>query len=716
MDKGSSEAIPTKRTFGPFEFESNSRSLRKRGVRLKLQRQPAQILQALLEDPGKTVSRSDLHSLLWPKDTFVDLDQGLNVAIRKLRDALDDSADRPSYVATETGIGYRFIAPVVSDTGGPLSEPPEKSVPPPAAAPKPHPNWKNWARIAIPVCSTGVFLLTFVLLRFRASRPETLQAVISFPAGLHLVTNGENAGLALSPDGRTVAFSAVGVNGQPMLWLRRLDSLNPAPVPGTETGAFPFWSPDGGKLGFFTDRELRRVDLSTGRVSRVCAVESARGAAWASDGDIVFAPSTHTVIYKIGANGGKPIPLTHLDGEKFTTHRWPSLLPDGKHFVYLAASHDKPEPAALFLGSLDGSPERFIAEADTNAIAVPGALLLLSGGKLLMQGFNQSTATLDFGATVVAEGVDYDSGLWLAAVAISGDSLLFRKRPETGSQQTISWFDAGGKRLTDAGTPGTYREVALAPNGRDVAVVCGDPNVNLCIVGPNGAVTNVANTPIVGSPAWSLDSSSIAYSVHDSKGIRIEMKKLAIEEPVRVLSHSAVPLSFNPDGRHLLALRGNERQGRGFGLSVLDLRTSVETEYLPPVPGFVQVSAQFSPDGRWVAYSSQESGADAVYVTSFPRPSLKYRVSPGYANSPRWRGDGRELYFLGGNRTITAVTVSRHGEELLFGAPRALFRPPIFPSPWDRNSWDVSRDGSKFVVNTIRTSDSSLVIATNWRQ
>ncbi len=700
--------------FGPFEFEPDSGILRKRGVRLKLQRQPAQLLQALLEDPGKTVSRPDLHSRLWPQNTFVDFDQSLNVAIRKLRDALGDSADEPCYVATETGIGYRFIAPVLKHNGGHSSEPGEKPAPPPAADPKPHHGWKNRVRVAIAVCTVSVFLVIFILLRFRADRPRTLQAAIPFPAGLQLVTNGENAGLALSPDGRTAAFSAIGTNGLPMLWLRRLDSLDPAPIPGTETGAFPFWSPDGGSLGFFTDLELRRVDLSTGRVNRICDVQSGRGAAWASGGDIVFAPSTRTAIYKIGANGGEPIPVTHLDGEKFTTHRWPSLLSDGRHFVYLAARHDKPEPAALFLGSLDGSPERFIAEADTNAIAVPGALLFLSGGKLLVQRFNQSAASLDAGATVAAEGVDYDSGLWLAAFAIGGDSLLFRKRPETGSQQTISWFDAHGKRLADAGAPGTYRAVELAPNGRDVAVLCGDPNVSLCIVGSNGAVTNVANTPTVDTPAWSPDSSSIAYSVHDSTGTRTEIKKLASAEPTRVFP-SVGPLSFNPDGRQLLVCRLSEHEGRS-SLGVLDLRTGVETEYLPPTPGLVRVSAQFSPDGRWVAYSSRESGADAVYVMSFPRPSLKYRASPGYGNSPHWRGDGCELYFLGGSQTIEAVTVSRRGEELLFGAPRELFRAPIFPSPWDLNSWDVTRDGSKFVVNTARPSDSSLAIVTNWRQ
>jgi DNA-binding winged helix-turn-helix (wHTH) protein len=443
--------MTTKHTFGPFEFEPNSGSLRKRGVRLKLQRQPAQILQALLEDPGKTVSRSDLCSRLWPQDTFVDFDQSLNVAVRKLRDALCDSADEPRYVATETGIGYRFIAPVVRHNGGHPSEPCEKPVPPPAAAPKPYHRWRKWVRVAIPVCTIGVFLVIFILLRSRADRPGALQAAIPFPPGVHLVTNGENAGLAVSPDGRTVAFSAVGANGQPMLWLRRLNSLDPAPIPGTEMGAFPFWSPDGGSLGFFTDLELRRVHLSSGRVSRICDVQSGRGAAWASDGDIVFAPSTRTAIYRISSSGGEPIPVTHLDGEKFTTHRWPSLLSDGKHFVYVAARHDRPQPAALFLGSLDGSPERFIAEADTNAIAVPGGLLFLSGGKLLVQGFNQSATALDAGATVAAEGVDYDSGLWLAAFAIGGDSLLFRKRPETGSRQTISWFDARGKRLADAG-------------------------------------------------------------------------------------------------------------------------------------------------------------------------------------------------------------------------------------------------------------------------
>ena len=720
--------MPTQRyAFGPYEFDEHSGRLGRHGVRIKLQRKPQQILLALLETPGETVTRSELQSRLWPQDTFVDFETGLNVAIKKLRDALCDSADSPAYIVTEPGVGYRFIG-TVKVLSPPMDAPGAQAVVAPkgsadssentqpflVAAGKARPSWISLA--AMSGCAVAAFVVLFMLMSLRRVRARPVQAVITLPQALRLITTGENAALALSPDGGTVVFSAIGGNGRSMLWLRRLDSLSPTPLPGTEAGGFPFWSPDGKKLGFFTDLELRQVDLSTGAVTRICVADSGRGGAWTRDGTLLFAPSTRGAIYKISASGGEPVPVTHPDEKRFSSHRWPSLLADGKHFVFLAANHET-RPAAIFLGSIDGSSERLLAETDTNAIAVSGGLLFVSGGKLVLQKLKEFTWALEPHQTVLAEGVDYDPGLWLAGVAVSGDSLLYRRRSEGSSRQTIAWFDRRGNWLASAGRPGIYRGVALSPNGREVAVLCGDPDTNLCLLHSDGSVTQITNSPVVGAITWAPDSSSIAYYAHSSnQGSETAIKNLALAEPERRLPTAwpnTAPLSFHPDHRHILLAHLDPRDHYFVAVTAFDLGTRSEVDYLPRVPGLL--NARFSPDGKWVAYASRESGTDQVYVTSFPSPTIKYQVSAKSGVAPRWRGDGRELYFLDGDDALVAVAVSGKKSGLLLGAPQVLFHPPIFPAPWDRNSYDVHPDGTKFVINAVsQTNDSDLVILTNW--
>lgn len=708
-------------TFGPYEFDSLTGSLRKHAIRIRLQRKPQQILLALLERPGETVTRQELRLRLWPEDTFVDFDQGLNVGIKKLRDALCDSSDSPTYILTESGVGYRFIGTL--EMPPPTSEPPDRGASTDILVPQPSPGLPstaegsrlNWIRA---IAITWAALLTGALLTLLPRWPvpaRPLQAVITLPPNLRLVTSGENAALALSPDGGTVVFSAVGASGRSMLWLRRLESLIPTPIPGTESGGFPFWSPDGKKLAFFTDLELRQVDLSSGSITRICTAKSGRGGAWAIDGTILFAQSTRTPIYKIDANGGEAVPVTHLDDKRFTTHRWPSLLPDGKHFVFLAANHEEPtRPAAIFLGSLDGSPERFLAEADTNAIAVRGALLFVSGGRLVSRKLNEFTWHLESEERVLAEAVDFDPGLWLSSIAVSRDSLLYRKRSENSQHQTIAWFDRHGNWLANVGPPGTYRGLALAPSGQEIAVLCGDPDTNICLLHPDSSVTQITNSPLIGALAWAPDSSSIAYYRHrPNEDVEALIKSLTLSEPEKRLpvSSDTSPVSFHPDGRRLLLVRWN-RQATNADLLVLDLSTGNKMEYLSNIPTLL--TAQFSPDGKWLAYSSREAGIERVYVASFPSPSTRYQISASGV-APRWRGDSGELYFLRSDETLMAVSVSSEHHGVLLGTPQPLFRPAIFPAPWDRVSYDVNPDGSKFVINTVaNSSNSELVILTNW--
>jgi len=731
-------------TFGSHVFTPQSGDLRKHGLPLKLQRKPQQVLQALLERPGETVTRQELQARLWPSDSFVDFDQGLNVAIKKLRDALCDSAEQPRWVETVPGIGYRFIGvtAVQNDTPAPVPGPPPIGT---TATPigagqirqiEGKPDWNasptglvagdftisrrpgklpaQWVAIAF-----AVFLLAVLLLAFGglATRPrlqaKPLRASIALPDGAALVTSGDYAGLALSPDGTQLVFSVTGLGGQNALWLRRMDSLTVEPIPGTEGGSFPFWSPDGASLGYFADRELKRLNFADGTIIALCGAPDGRGGSWSKDNIILFAPGVRGPIHEVVASGGKPVPLTTLGDGQYTTHRWPVFLPDGKHFVFMAANHDVlSKPAAIYLGSLDGTEPKFLTGAESNAIPVSDALLFVSGNKLVLRHLDVHTASLQASASIIAETVQRDSGTWYANFTATTGTLLYLPGIDGASTHVLSWYSSDGHRIRDVGR-GPYFALSLAPDGKTVATVCGDPDMNICLVRDDGTVMRITDAPINYPPAWSLDSSKVAFGTHRQQGsYEIAMKSLESGSLERVVMHSSVGLSANswhPDGQHILVSRDD---GDKDELLVLDVRTGGVRNYLPSAPGLLD--GQISPDGQWVAYQSRNSGSDEVYISAFPLPTITCRVSNTGGAGPRWRGDSRELYFLGPAKTLYAATIVPEEGGLKIGAPRPLFQPPMLPAPWDQWSFDADRTGSKFVLATRVQDHSELVLLTDW--
>ena len=390
--------------FGPFELDSDRSRLQRQGVRLRLQRKPLIVLAALLEEPGKTVSRQQLQGLLWPGIAAVDFDQGLNVAVRKLRDVLGDSRDRPSYIETVAGSGYRFIEAVERLPGSesigalPHADPLPSTIPrvPQRLAEKTALSRTDLKRRRVRVfaLSSGALLAILsisIVLAFPTIEPRfavhPLKASIVFPSELRLTTSGERGGLAFSPDGSRIVFSAEGPDGRTRLWLRDLDSLTPKEILGTDGGSFPFWSPDGKFMGFFTETELKTVNLADHSVRSLCQVNSARGGTWSLAGVILFARDTRGPIYRISVDGGTPIPTTTLEDGKDTTHRWPMFLSDGKRFVFLQADHQSAgTPGRLFLASLDGGRPSYLGESDSNAIPVSDSLFFVSRGNFSSRG------------------------------------------------------------------------------------------------------------------------------------------------------------------------------------------------------------------------------------------------------------------------------------------------------------------------------------------
>jgi DNA-binding winged helix-turn-helix (wHTH) protein/Tol biopolymer transport system component len=732
-----------------------------------LQEKPLQLLTVLVENPQRLVTRAQLRERMWDSDTFVDYELGINVAIKKLRHALGDSADEPKYIQTIAKKGYKFLLPVevieqpkyaeslsrggdrfngeIAASAAVPASAPAFSEPAVAAEPtRPQRSQESRQPPFFPASSSSssraevrgwlarlkwwgvavvaVALVSLGLVSSRLGRPGAgyaVRAVISLPDDLQLMTRGENAGIAISPDGTQIAFSAVGQDGRARLWLRRLDSLTPEPIAGTEGGAFPFWSPDGRNLGFFTTYELKRVGLDSNSVSTICESDSGRGGTWSQDGVILFAQDTRSPIYRIPAVGGTAAPVTVLDEARFTTHRWPAFLPDGNHFLFLAANHsDAAAPGTIYVGSLDGSPPRPLGEPDSNMVAVGGAILFLSRGKLLSQKLSADVQHLEAHADVLAETVEYDPGMWYGTFTASADAVVYRARPQGGEQEVISWFDRKGNNLGEATRPGIFRAVSLAPDAKTIAALCGDPEWQVCLVHADGTITQLTNSGINCCLVWARDSSEIAYDTHNGQDSSIaKIKPLDGVSPERVIAKEPIvlgPADWHPDKRHLL-VGFADTGGKTYSLSILDLETGKLDPYLSKQSRLL--GARFSPDGNWVAYEKNVSGQEQIYISSYPVADRTYRIPGNAASAPRWRGDGREIYFLGSGEILCAASVSERRGRLALGAPQPLFRPLIFPAPLDRVSYDVNRDGTKFVINTIKPAQKSeLILASNKRE
>ena len=698
-------------------------------MRIRLQRKPQQLLQLLLERAGETVTREQLRDFLWPNEAYGDFETGLNVVVKKLRDALSDSADQPAYVATEVGVGYRFIAAIERSVRESL----------PAVNPDPQPfsnrarerllteTSRRWGlpRRVLSIALVGACLLAIFLIYSGADQKTgyvVTRSTFGPPPGWEFQTTGDAGGsMALSPDGAKVVYVAGNAKTESMLFVRPLNSLVSEPIAGTEGAAMPFWSPDSSHIGFFTVLELRAVDLFSHKVSTICDVqrESPRGASWGANNTIVLAESTRGPIYEVPASGGVPTPVTSLDHSGFTTHRWPRFLPDGRHFLFLAASHDTYSTAkpAIFLGSTDGGPARFLVESDSDAAFVGGEMLFTSGGKLLAQAFDPDTAMLGSSAKVLAENIEVDRGLWHATFDADRQALIYRPRSDAPEVQSLKWFDEAGNQMHVASKPGVFRGVRASPDGSVIAAMCDEPDLNICLVQQDGSVTRVSDRPLNFGPVWSPDGTQIAFGTHRGGGqFGVALKDTAGKLQERTLAETKdgiMPTSWSPNGEELLVERTG--QNGDLYLAVLSLGNLKFRDLLRSASDVRD--GRFSPDGKWIAFYSNESGRDEVYLSSYPVPSRKIQISRDGGHSPRWGPNGRSLYFLAANDAIFRVELSLSKSDAKAGIPRDLFRPDILRPPYDRQSFDVLTSKRLLLINIdAPRHKSDFVLVTSWRE
>jgi len=715
-------------SFGEFEADLRSRELRRNGVRVRLPDQAFLVLAILLERPGELVTRGQIQKELWPSDTFVDFDHGLNNAVNRLREALGDSAERAQFVETLPRRGYRFLATVKGrslriEPPGDISsavEPTGKSSP--IALRLPSPLFRKplpWIVIAI------VAVALLIVARYAtAPLPPPSRSYVLPPEGATFnLINDDGGSVVLSPDGRKLAFVAIGSNGSARIWIRTLAKLSADPLDGTEGATFPFWSPDGQWIAFFAEGKLKKIRLTGGTPNIICDAPFGRGGSW-KNGVIIFAPASHTGIYKVPDSGGSPVQLTTVDASMHTTHRWPKFLPDGRHFLYLAASHFRDAAHdGLYMGSIDGARQRFLVASEGDGVYVSGLLFFYSKGMLQMQRFNPEAGQLQGEPRPTGEKVLYDSSIWKVVFDASESVIAYQLGEKVGGTQ-LRWFDRSGKELESIGTPAFQWEIHLSPDGKKIAIGIGEVGYsNLWVYD----LVRHGRTPITfskfdhGSPIWSLDSKQLIFALKRNYYTiaRTDASGGGSEQPLFDAGIDSWPLDLSKNGRYLLYGQGIAIGRTKSQLWIYPLKSD-NSPYRLLEGDSVETDGQFSPDGRWVAYVSNLAGREEVYVVPFRMHSGsshevvtgRVQVSLAGGRAPRWRRDGKEIFYLGPDETLMSVPVTSQGAKLSLGVARALFRisPGFYIFPYD-----VSPDGNRFVVNTAAPEKAApITLVQNW--
>ena len=523
---------------------------------------------------------------------------------------------------------------------------------------------------------------------------------------------------ALSPDGLRLAFVSTDASGRTLLWVRALDSLTAQPLAGTEEAVYPFWSTDSRSIGFFAAGKLKRIEATGGPVQTLCNASVTRGASWNRDGVILFAPNFNGPLYRISAGGGEPKPVTTLDKTNVeTSHLLPYFLPDGRHFLYTVTGG--PESRGIHLGSLDGKENRRLLNDISDGEYSPlGYLLFRRENALVAQAFDADRLQFTSDAFPIAEQVGYDASLFRAFFSISQTGVL-AYNSNSGKTQ-LAWVDRNGKQLSLVGQPRNYLRPWLSPDEKQVSVddLDAQGNRDIWIIDlARGNPTRFTFDPAAEVyPVWSPDGSRIVFA-SNREGVFNLYQKPATgagkEELLLKTDLVKTPTDWSADGRFII-------------YTVTDPKTKYDLWVLPlfgdqkPFPflqtEFNEGAGRFSPDGRWMAYASDESGDWQVYVQSFPARSGKWQVSTNGGSFPAWRRDGNELYYISPDKKVMAVDVKGTDTSFERGVPKALFdlRVSNFTSAQAR--FAVTADGQKFLVNNtiVETTSGPITVVLNW--
>jgi eukaryotic-like serine/threonine-protein kinase len=559
-------------------------------------------------------------------------------------------------------------------------------------------------------------------LNFHHETPgPVVRATLSLPSNVTLLTLGDEAGApALSRDGSNFVFVGM-TEGKQMLFLRSLESATVKTLSGTEGGKFPFWSPDGKSIGFFANQQLKRLDLAGGPPMSLAPATDARGGTWAGDA-VLFAPNLYEAIYRVSASGGKPVPVTTVDSSQHTTHRWPHFLPDGKHFLYLAANHmnGKEGNSVIYAGNIDGGTPKIILRTIGSAFFSLGDLFYFRDGSLMAQEFDPERLELRGNPRPVDE-VLRESGNWGVIASASENGVLLFQSPGEVKYQ-VSWYDRNGRRIGPAPISGQLQDLRLSPDGTRAAIATyyqgPTADVSVCDL-KTGARIRLTFGENVWFVVWSPDGKRVGYSAEKVAGTQntdLYLKRTdGAEERELLLSSGNLdhPTDWTRDSRYIVFNRGQTGSRRIWVMPMFGDRKPFP---LFPNATYEHFDGRVSPDGKWIAYGSSESGLRDVYVTSFPKGIGKWQISSGGATPPaHWRADGRELYFESLNGYVMAASVQESAGSVVVEGVRALFHSPFADTLVGARFEVGPPDGQRFIGSVAPdTTSLPLNVITNW--
>ena len=571
----------------------------------------------------------------------------------------------------------------------------------------------GWAAGLVAAIALGAAVGMFGFLHRPAQSVQSIRTVINPPDKTTLNLTGDTAGPpVLSPDGASIAFTAAGADGKPALWVRPMNSLEAHALPDTQDAIFPFWSPDSHSLGFFADSKLKTIDLNGGSSQAVTEAQLGRGGAWAPGGVIVFAPTPTAPIMRVSVSGGTAEPITKIDADQYTSHRWPFFLPDGQHFLYMAIHHDPSKSAnnALYYASLDGRENRLLFRSQSNAVYASGFLLFARGDLLMAQPFDPEKGTLNGEPRSVAKGIMNDVSTWHMDASASGDGLLVFGSGGMADLQLV-WMDRNGKQITTVADKFTNLQFArIAPQGDRIALQIDTGENDVWVLDlARGVRTRLTFGPVANTfPVWSPDGKWIAYT-SARNGVFKLFRKLSDGSGAEELllttdQQQIIADSWSRDGKYVIYSR---HPAESWQIWALPLDGERKPSLVIPRGN----QGELSPDGHWLAYASDESGVVEVYVVPFGGGQGKWQVSANGGARPQWSKDGKELYYLDRTYNIFAVPVKDANGALQFGAPETLVSSWSAPQVF----YDVAPDGKKILlVRVAQQVSQSVTVVTNF--